>query len=59
MAGPLVTEQKKIVAGIRNESRLAMAMQDGSAVDEYVFIRGSYREHGEVVPRRFLPLSSH
>jgi hypothetical protein len=53
-AAPLVAEQKKIVAGIRNESRLAMAMQDGSGVDEYVFIRGSYRERGEVVPRRFL-----
>src|SRR5262249_34881880 len=31
-----------------------LAMADGSAVDEHVFIRGSHRKLGEVVPRRFL-----
>src|SRR5262249_9030187 len=33
---------------------LALAMQDGTSVDEYVFIRGSHKTPGEVVPRRFL-----
>jgi Protein of unknown function (DUF1553) len=38
----------------RSESHLAPAIMDGSAVDERLFIRGNYKTHGEVVPRRFL-----
>jgi hypothetical protein len=51
---PLFAEQQKITAQIRQESRLAMAMHDGTGVDEYVFLRGSHKDHGDVVPRRFL-----
>jgi hypothetical protein len=32
----------------------ALAMTDGSPVNEYVFIRGNHKNVGEVVPRRFL-----
>lgn len=53
-AGPVLAEQAKLVTQIRPESRLAMAMLDGSGSDEYVFIRGSPRSVGETVPRRFL-----
>ncbi len=35
-------------------SAVAPAMLDGSGEDEYVFIRGSWKKRGEVVPRRFL-----
>jgi mono/diheme cytochrome c family protein len=34
--------------------RQAMAMADGTAEDEVVFIRGSHKTPGAVVPRRFL-----
>lgn len=34
--------------------RRAMAMIDGSGVNEYVFIRGNPKARGETVPRRFL-----
>ncbi|MGL4550038.1 MAG: DUF1553 domain-containing protein, partial [Gemmataceae bacterium] len=35
-------------------SRLAPAMQDGTAVDEAVFVRGSHKTPGTPAPRRFL-----
>ncbi len=53
-ASALLSEEKKIVAGIRPESRLALALLDGNGVDERVFVRGSPRVLGEAVPRRFL-----
>ena len=49
-----LAEQKKLVAGIRRESRLAMALQDGDGVDEHVFKRGMYKVPGDEAPRRFL-----
>jgi Protein of unknown function (DUF1549)/Protein of unknown function (DUF1553)/Planctomycete cytochrome C len=49
-----LAEQKKLAAGIRRESRLAMAMQDGDGVEEHVFKRGMYKVPGEEAPRRFL-----
>ncbi len=36
------------------EQQRVLAMIDGSPVDENVFIRGSHKSLGEVVPRRFL-----
>src|SRR5581483_4568183 len=51
---PLLVSQQKLLASVRKESRLAPAMLDGNAVDEHVFIRGSPRAPGAVVPRRFL-----
>src|SRR5260370_27173098 len=52
---PLVAEQDKIVSHLRTESRLAMAMQDGTSVDESVFNRGSYKKPGPGRPPRFPP----
>ncbi|MCI0461609.1 MAG: DUF1553 domain-containing protein, partial [Gemmataceae bacterium] len=53
-AGPILAEQAKLAGQIKTESRLALAMLDGSGVDEHVYIRGSYKAPGERVPRRFL-----
>jgi len=47
-------EQGQLISQIWAQSRLALAIQDGSAQDEAVFIRGSYKAPGEVVPRRLL-----
>ncbi len=47
-------EEQRIAATIRRESRLAMALRDGTGVDEHVFIRGAHKALGERVPRRFL-----
>jgi len=49
-----LAEQAKIAARIQSESRLCVAMSDGSAENDYVFIRGSHKARGETVPRRFL-----
>jgi len=49
-----VEEEKKVAAGIRADSRLALAMLDGSGVDEHVFVRGVPKAEGEVAPRRLL-----
>jgi hypothetical protein len=53
-ARAFLTRQARIAARIQSESRLCVAMSDGSAEDDYVFIRGSHKAHGETVPRRFL-----
>jgi hypothetical protein len=47
-------QQRKITERIQKESRLCLAMIDGSAENEYVFIRGSHKARGATVPRRFL-----
>ncbi len=49
-----LAQQAKIADRIRRESRLCVAMIDGSPEDDYVFIRGSHKARGETVPRRFL-----
>jgi hypothetical protein len=46
--------EKKAAAGIKTDSRLALAMLDGSGVDEHVFVRGSPKAAGEPAPRRLL-----
>jgi hypothetical protein len=51
---PVLARQEKLTAQARMESRLAMAMQDGTPVEESVFVRGQHRTLGERVPRRFL-----
>ena len=53
-AVPFYKQQTDLTARIRKESRLAPAMIDGSGYDERVFIRGSHKALGDVVPRRFL-----
>jgi hypothetical protein len=49
-----VAEQSKVLGALRLESRLAPALWDGSGEDEHVFIRGSHKTPGSIVPRRFL-----
>ncbi len=53
-AAPMIEQQQKLLAQLRLDSRLTLAMQDGSGTDERVFIRGNHKTPGEVVPRRFL-----
>jgi hypothetical protein len=53
-ARPFLVRQAAILSKTKPESRLAMALMDGDGVDERVFIRGSHKAPGEVVPRRFL-----
>jgi hypothetical protein len=53
-AARFLTDQAKLTAQIKNESRLALAILDGTGLDEHVFIRGSHKTPGEVVQRRFL-----
>jgi Protein of unknown function (DUF1553)/Protein of unknown function (DUF1549)/Planctomycete cytochrome C len=48
------SEQSAIAAGLRKDSRLALALLDAGRVDEHVFVRGSPKVLGEKVPRRFL-----
>jgi hypothetical protein len=53
-AGPVLDAHAAIVREIKRPSQWAMAMLDGSGVDERVFLRGSPKTPGEIVPRRFL-----
>jgi hypothetical protein len=53
-ARAFLLEQSKVTARIQKESRLCVALIDGSGEDEYVFIRGSHKARGPTVPRRFL-----
>jgi cytochrome c553 len=53
-ARAFLIQQSRLQARIRSESRLCVAMIDGSPENEYVFIRGSHKAPGETVPRRFL-----
>jgi hypothetical protein len=53
-ARPFLARQAALLAQIKPESRLAMAMMDGNGTDERVFIRGSHKAPGEVAPRRLL-----
>jgi cytochrome c553 len=54
VAARLREEQAAIAAGLVKESRLALALLDGNGANERVFVRGSHKAPGEVVPRRFL-----
>src|SRR5262249_53192794 len=51
---PLLAEERRLTAQLKTTMHLAPAMWDGSGVNEKVFIRGSYKTPGELVPRRFL-----
>ncbi|MFQ3593565.1 MAG: DUF1553 domain-containing protein, partial [Gemmataceae bacterium] len=48
------TAEEKLASQVVSVSRLAPAMQDGTGLDEPVFIRGQPRTPGDIVPRRFL-----
>jgi hypothetical protein len=47
-------EREKITSTIRPDSRLCLAMWDGTPVDESLLIRGNHKTVGPVVPRRML-----
>ncbi|HEV3144956.1 MAG TPA: DUF1553 domain-containing protein, partial [Gemmataceae bacterium] len=51
---PYAEAEARIEAQFQRESRLAIAIQDGTAFDEHVFVRGSPHALGELAPRRFL-----
>ena len=53
-ARPYIDARKRLVAQIRRESRHAIAIWDGTGVDEFLLIRGNSNTPGEKVPRRFL-----
>jgi hypothetical protein len=48
-----IDEARRIEAAIP-EPRLALAVADGTGLDEHIHIRGNHRNLGERVPRRFL-----
>jgi len=47
-------EQAALLAAMRDGSRVAPALLEGSAFDEALLVRGSWRTEGEPAPRRFL-----
>jgi hypothetical protein len=47
-------QQVRTVEAAIPEPRLALAIADGSGMDEYIHIRGNHKNPGELVPRRFL-----
>jgi hypothetical protein len=53
-AAPLISKEAALAGRMKTESRLALAMLDGNGQDENVFIRGSPKAPGQLVPRRFL-----
>ena len=48
------SQRSELQQQIMRESRLAMAMMDGSGEDDHVLIRGNSANPGEVEPRHFL-----
>lgn len=53
-AQSLLARRQQLISAIRFTSANAPCLLDGSAEDEYVFIRGNWKKQGETVPRRFL-----
>ncbi|MEX0585066.1 MAG: DUF1553 domain-containing protein, partial [Pirellulales bacterium] len=49
-----VEERKKLLAEVKRTSRLAIAMLNGTGVNENLLVRGNPHTPGPVVPRRFL-----
>jgi cytochrome c553 len=45
-------ERRRLLAGAMTESRVCLAMWEGTPVDENVLIRGNHKTPGPVVPRR-------
>jgi hypothetical protein len=54
VSGPALEGEKLLLERLRRPSRLALAICDGNGLDERVFIRGSPKNLGSDVPRRFL-----
>ncbi len=53
-AAEFFRRQSDLLAQMKKSSPIAPAAWEGSAVDEYVLVRGNHRTVGELVPRRFL-----
>ena len=53
-AGPILAQEKRLAGTVKKTSRLAMAMWDGSAVNQNLFVRGNPHQRGKEVPRRML-----
>ena len=51
---PLLASRQDLLAKIRRPSRLAPAMLDGTADNEFLLIRGNHKTTNGTVPRRFL-----
>ncbi len=49
-----VADRERVTAGIRTESRVCLAMWDGSPTDEHLLVRGNHKTVGPAVPRRML-----
>ncbi|HZL87066.1 MAG TPA: PSD1 and planctomycete cytochrome C domain-containing protein [Pirellulaceae bacterium] len=47
-------QMEEVSAKLRHNSRVCMAMWDGTSVDENLLIRGNHKTAGPVVPRRML-----
>jgi hypothetical protein len=54
VTSPIMKMEARLAATLKRASRLAPALQEGSGVDEQVFIRGSHKSLGPVAPRRLL-----
>jgi len=54
VAGVVLAEEKRLAGTVKKTSRLAMAMWDGSAVNQKLFVRGNPDRRGQEVPRRML-----
>ncbi|MBI1375574.1 MAG: DUF1553 domain-containing protein [Phycisphaera sp.] len=54
IAKPIVDEHTRVLADLKLASRLAPAMLEGDAEDEYTLIRGNSNTPGPITPRRFL-----
>ena len=54
ISAPDLAGQRAALVAQLKPSPTAMAMLDGSGVDEHVLIRGSHKTPGDLVPRRFL-----
>ena len=53
-AGNLVDKQNLLRGEVVWDSQLALALREGSGIDEKVFIRGNHKSLGEPAPRSFL-----
>jgi len=50
----VVAREQRLIGSVKKSSRLAMAMWDGSAANQNLFIRGNSKQRGPEVPRRML-----
>jgi hypothetical protein len=50
----VLAREQRLIGSIKKSSRLAMAMWDGSAQNQSLFVRGNSKQPGPEVPRRML-----